>query len=110
MFIEAEVYRQGGDYEQAKALLHEYIEVQTQRRLTVDDGVSTALSRISDARLALVQIAEQQGDYPEASRQLAFIKETDFAFQARVHRAVVDGRMGQKDKAQKTLDIAVAQP
>src|SRR5690625_6862656 len=83
MFIEAEVYRQGGDYEQAKALLHEYIEVQTQRRLTVDDAVSTALSRISDARLALVQIAEQQGDFPEAIRQLDLIEEPDFAFQAR---------------------------
>src|SRR5690625_6953670 len=45
MFIEAEVYRQGGDYEQAKALLHAYIEVETQRGLTVDGVVVKALAR-----------------------------------------------------------------
>ena len=108
MFIEAEVYRQGGKYEEAKQLLHEYIEVQSQRRLTVDDAVSTVLSRISDARLALVQIAEQEQDYPEAIRQLDLIEEPDFAFQARVHRAVLEGRMGQMEQAQKTLDTAGA--
>ncbi len=108
MFIEAEVYRQGGELEQAKRLLQEYIEVQRQRRLTVDDAVSTALSRISDARLALVQIAEQEENYTEAIRQLDLIEEPGFAFQARVHRAVLEGRMGQLEQAQKTLDTAGA--
>lgn len=106
MFIEAEVYRQGGRLEQAKKMLREYIEVQKQRRLTVDDSVSTALSRISDARLALVQIAEQEEDYPEAIRQLDLIEEPGFAFQARVHRAVLEARMGQMEQAQRTLDTA----
>src|SRR5690625_7652833 len=84
------------------------MKYQTPRQPTVDDAVSTALSRISDARLALVQIAEQQGDFPEAIRQLDLIEEPDFAFQARVHRAVLEGRMGQMEKAQKTLDTAGA--
>src|SRR5699024_10882005 len=46
MFIEAEVYRQGVVHKEAKQLLHEYIEVHSQRRLPVADAVSTVLCRI----------------------------------------------------------------
>jgi len=108
LFIEAEVYRQSGQFARAKRRLDEFIEVQKQRRRTVDDTVSTALSRISDARLALVQIAEEEENYPEAIRQLALIEEPNLAFQARVHRAVLEARMGAMDQAQKTLDTAGA--
>lgn len=108
LFIEAEVYRQGGQFAQAKQLLDEYIQVQIQRRLTLDDQVSTALDRLSDARLALVQIAEQQEDYEEAIRQLELIEEPRLQFQAQVHRAVLEGRMGQLAQAQMTLDTAKA--
>lgn len=108
LFIEAEVYRQSKQFEQAKQLLNEYIQVQKQRRLTLDDQVSTALDRLSDARLALVQIAEQQEDYVEAIRQLELIEEPRLVFQAQVHRAVLEGRMGQLEQAQHTLDTVEA--
>lgn len=108
LFIEAEVYRQAGQLQQAKQLLNEYIAIQKQRRLSVDDGASNALDRLSDARLALVQIAEQEQDYNEAIRQLELIEEPNLAFQGRVHRAVLEGRMGQLEQAQKTLDTAGA--
>ncbi|MCQ9617235.1 tetratricopeptide repeat protein [Paenalcaligenes niemegkensis] len=105
LYTEAEINTRAERFTEAKALLVEFISVQSQRRRSVRDQASNALANISDARLALVQIAEQQNDYAEAIQQLNLIEEPSLRFQATVHRAVLEARAGDMRRAQRTLDM-----
>src|SRR3546814_5452357 len=91
LYTEAEINARAGRYDAAKALLAEYISIQSQRRQSIADGASNAQSDSSDARLLLVQIAEQQGDLHEAIRQLRLIDEPALRFQIRIHQASLEG-------------------
>ena len=104
LFTEAEINIRAERYDAAIALLNQYITVHTQRRASLPDGTTTALSSISDARLSLVQIAEKQKNYHEAIKQLNLIEEPALLFQAKVHRAVLEARLGNLKKANRTLD------
>lgn len=103
-FTQAEINIRAERYEVATALLNEYIQVQSQRRQSLSDDRTLALSSISDARLSLVQIAEKQNNLHEAIRQLNLIEEPALQFQAKVHRAVLEARLGDLRKANRTLD------
>lgn len=103
-FTEAEINIRAERYDTAVRLLNEYINVQTQRRQSLNDDRTLALSSISDARLSLVQIAEKQNNLNEAIRQLDLIEEPSLQFQAKVHRAVLEARLGDIRKANRTLD------
>lgn len=103
-FTEAEINIRAERYDTAVRLLNEYINVQTQRRQSLNDDRTLALSSISDARLSLVQIAEKQNNLSEAIRQLDLIEEPTLQFQAKVHRAVLEARLGDIRKANRTLD------
>ncbi|NYT56532.1 tetratricopeptide repeat protein [Eoetvoesia caeni] len=104
LYTEAEVDFRAERYEQAKVLLNEYINVQTQRRQSIADKASNAASDASDARLLLVKIAEKQEDLNEAIRQLGLIDDPTLVFQARVHQAVLQGRLGNIPQARKIID------
>lgn len=104
LYTEAEVDFRAERYDQAKALLNEYINVQTQRRQSIADKASNAASEASDARLLLVKIAEKQGDLNEAIRQLGLIDDPTLVFQARIHQAVLQGRLGNIPQARKIID------
>ncbi|OXR49858.1 MULTISPECIES: tetratricopeptide repeat protein [unclassified Pusillimonas] len=104
LYTEAEVNFRAGNNSAAKALLNEYINVQTQRRQSLDDKASNAIADTSDARLMLVRIAEQENNLPEAIAQLRKIDEPALEFQVRVHEAVLYGRMGNLTAARKTID------
>jgi tetratricopeptide (TPR) repeat protein len=103
LYTEAEVDFRAGNYDQAKALLANYIEVQTQRGKSFDVNATNAQSDVSDARLLLVQIAEKQNQLGEAIRQLGLIQDPAVRFQAHIHMAVLQARMGDLPKARKTL-------
>lgn len=104
LFTEAEINIRAERYETAISLLNQYIDVHSQRRLSLPDGTTTSLGSISDARLSLVQIAEKQGKLHEAIRQLELIEEPALEFQAKVHKAVLEARLGDLKKANRTLD------
>lgn len=104
LFTQAEINIRAERYEAAVLLLNEYIVVQNQRRQSLSDGRTLALSSLSDARLSLVQIAERQNDLHEAIKQLDLIEEPALQFQAKVHRAVLEARLGDVRKANRTLD------
>lgn len=103
LYTEAEINARAGRYDAAKALLAEYISIQSQRRQSIAEGASNAQSDSSDARLLLVQIAEQQGDLHEAIRQLQLIDEPALRFQIRIHQATLEGRLGDLIQARATL-------
>ncbi len=103
-FTQAEINIRAERYDRAIELLNDYINVQNQRRQSLSDDSTLALSSISDARLSLVQIAEKQNNLHEAIKQLNLIEEPALAFQAKVHRAVLEARLGDIRKATRTLD------
>jgi tetratricopeptide (TPR) repeat protein len=102
-YTEAEVDFRAGQYDRAQALLNEYISVQTQRRQSINDSATNAASDASDARLLLVQIAEKRGRLKDAIEQLGLIEDPTLKFQARVHMAVLQARMGDLAAARKTI-------
>ncbi|MER1968804.1 tetratricopeptide repeat protein [Castellaniella sp. GW247-6E4] len=104
LYTEAEVNARAGRYDVAVGLLNDYISVQNQRRQSIEDGATNAQSDASDARLLLVQIAERREDYKEAIRQLRMIDEPSLRFQARIHEAVLEGKLGDLAQARATID------
>ena len=104
LYTEAEVNARAARYDVAIGLLNQYISVQNQRRQSIADGASNAQSDTSDARLLLVQIAERREDYKEAIRQLRLIDEPALRFQARIHEAVLEGKLGDLARARATIE------
>src|SRR3546814_10450212 len=92
LYNEAQINARAERYSQAQALLREYINVQTQRRQSINDKATNAAADASDARLLLVQIAEQQGRNDDAIAELDLIDDPSLRFQAPVHKAVQIGR------------------
>lgn len=109
LYTEAEVNVRAERYEKAQALLREYINVQTQRRQSINDKASNAGSDANDARLLLVQIAERQNRMHDAIAQLDLIDDPSLRFQAQVHKAVLQARMGDLGQARATLEAQKAQ-
>lgn len=106
LYTEAEVHMQAQNYSMAKDLLNTYINVQNQRRESLNDNATNALGDASDARLLLVKIAEQEENITEAVRQLDLIDDPAMRFQAQMHKAVLLGRTGNLPEAHKTIDAA----
>ncbi|PLC52687.1 hypothetical protein CR155_16520 [Pollutimonas nitritireducens] len=104
LYTEAEVHMRAGQYPQAKALLEEYISVQTQRRKSINDKASNAAADASDARLLLVQIAEKENKLDEAIVQLDLIDDSMLRFQAQVHKAVLQAKKGDLAQARRSID------
>ncbi|MBC7204266.1 MAG: tetratricopeptide repeat protein [Pusillimonas sp.] len=104
LYTEAEVNARSERYEQAKALLNEYIAVQMQRRESIEDKASNAIADASDARLMLVRIAERQGNFDEAIEQLGLIDDPSLIFQSQIHKAVLYGRVGKLDDAREVIN------
>lgn len=104
LYTEAEIQVRAENFERAKALLNEYISVQNQRRQSLDDSVTNAVADASDARLLLVRIAEQEGDFQNAISQLDQIDDPSLRFQAQVHKAVLQARGGNIMQARNTID------
>lgn len=104
LYTEAEVNARAARYDVAVHLLNDYISVQSQRRQSIEDGASNAQSDASDARLLLVQIAERRENYPEAIRQLRLIDEPSLRFQARIHEAVLEGKLGDLAQARSIIE------
>lgn len=104
LYTEAEINFRADRLDAARGLLLQYVNVQTQRRESVDDRVTNAMGDASDARLMLVKIAERQGDLNEAVRQLQLIDDPSLVFQARIHKAVLESRQGNLAQARRTID------
>jgi tetratricopeptide (TPR) repeat protein len=104
LYTQAEVHMRAGDYPQAKTLLEEYINVQMQRRQSINDKASNAIAHASDARLLMVQIAERENRLDEAIAQLGLIDDVSLRFQAQVHKAVLQARQGKLAQARATIE------
>jgi len=104
IFLQAQVHARAQQYGQARALLDAYLAVQTQRQQTMmPDTAEDVMGKVADARLLLVDIAEQQGALDEAIAQLDLVDPPYLAFQVGLRRARLEGRQGRVDAARATL-------
>jgi tetratricopeptide (TPR) repeat protein len=103
LYVQADINVRAQRYEDAKTLLNEYINIQGQRRRSLNDKTNNAMADASDARLLLVQVAEKQGRPADAIAQLDLIDDPAVRFQAQVHKAVLQARQGNIDSARQTI-------
>ncbi|MFA5520982.1 MAG: tetratricopeptide repeat protein [Castellaniella sp.] len=106
LYTEADVQFNAGNDAEAERLLYEYIQVQDQRRASLNERATNALAEASDAHLLLVRIAERQQDWNKALAALDAIDDNALRFQVLLHKAVLQARLGQLVLAAKTLDDA----
>jgi len=105
LYVEAQVHAQAQQYPQARALLNEYIQVQTQRRQALaQDGNNDASASVADARLLLARIAEDEGNLDEALAQLDRVDDPALEFRVLLQRASFLGRLGQLAQARALLE------
>jgi len=105
LYVQAQVHARAQQFTQARALLDEYIQVQTQRRQSlVQDDSHDAVASVADARLLLVRMAEEEGDLDEALAQLDRVDDPTLEFQVNLERASLLGRQGKIAQARAALE------
>src|SRR3546814_18706137 len=93
LYTEAEVNFHAKNYEQDKALLGDYINVQTQRGKSFNVNATSAQADVSDARLLLVQFADTQNNLDEVYNQLCMIDAPPVRVQARIHLGFIESNL-----------------
>jgi len=105
LYVQAQVHVRARQHAPARALLNEYVQVQTQRRAAIaQDETHDALASVADARLLLVHIAESEGNLDEALAQLDRVEDPALEFQVALQRASLLGRQGRIAQARATLE------
>jgi len=105
LYVQAQVHVRAQQDAQARALLDEYIQVQTQRRQSIaQDDANDALASVADARLLLARIAQNAGNLGEALAQLDHIDDPALVFEVTVQRAVLLGQQGSIAQARTALE------
>jgi len=105
LYVQAQVHGEARQDGQARLLLNEYIDVQTQRRQSIaQDQANDALASVADARLLLARIAEREGNLDEALTQLDRVDDPDLEFAVNLQRAVLLGKQGKVAQARAVLE------
>jgi tetratricopeptide (TPR) repeat protein len=106
LFIRAQLAYQDGQIAQARSLLMQYIEVQTQRQSAVAAGASDATAALADAYSLLSRIAQDQNDPDQAIAWLGRIDEPSSQYSARLRQATIRAQQGRVDEAVAMIDAA----
>jgi len=108
LYVQAQVHARAQQFAQARALLDQYIQVQTQRRQSlVQDDSNDAITSVADARLLLARMAEQQGNLDEALAQLDRVDDPALELDVNLERASLLGRQGKIAQARTVLEGVV---
>lgn len=108
IFMQAQVAYRARALDQARALLDQFVSVQTQRQGAAAEGATDAPAALSDAYLLMARISEDQGRLDDAVSQLAMIEDGGFRYAARMRQAVIRARQGKTDQALALIDSANA--
>jgi len=99
MLLQAQLLYKGGQPAEARRLLEQYVEVQTQR--------GSANARAADeAYVLLARIAEDQKQYDQAVAYLGRIDDPALRYQSRLRQAGLRAEQGQVEAALKLIDQA----
>ncbi len=105
LYLQGAISYEAGRPREAEKWLHEYIQVESNRRSASEDSFDPTSSLV-DAQLLLARIAEEEGRLDAAYDILASMSAPDARFPARMRQAVVRTKQGRVDEAMQVLDTA----
>lgn len=108
LFIRAQLAFQDRRLAEAKQLLLQYVQVQSQRQDAVAAGASDAGAALADAYMLLSRVAEQQNDLEQAIVWLGRIEEPASRYSARLRQATLRADQGRIDEALAIIDATHA--
>lgn len=103
-FIRAQLAFQDRRFDEAKKLLLQYVDVQSQRQSAVAAGASDAGAALADAYMLLSRVSEQQNDPDQAIVWLSLIEEPSARQNARLRQAMIRADQGRVDEALAIID------
>ncbi|SUV86881.1 Predicted O-linked N-acetylglucosamine transferase, SPINDLY family [Bordetella pertussis] len=106
MFMQAQLAYKAGRLDQARGYLQQYLDVQNQRQMATAPGATDAGAAAADAHVLLSRIAEDQGRYDEAIRELGRIDDPAMRYSAHMRQATLRARQGRIDGALAMVDRA----
>ena len=104
LFIRAQLAFQDRRLAEAKKLLLQYVDVQSQRQGAVAPGASDAGAALADAYTLLSRVSEQQGNPDQAIVWLSLIEEPSARQNARLRQAMIRADQGRVDEALAIID------
>lgn len=106
LFVRAQLAYQDDRLAEARRLLLQYVDVQSQRQDAMASGASDAQAALADAYQLLARIAQDQGDPDQAVMWLGRIEEPSARFSARLRQATIRAEQGRVDEAVAMIDSA----
>lgn len=106
LFIRAQLSFQDGRFDDARGLLLEYVDVQSQREGAMAQGASDASAALTDAYGLLARIAQVQNEPDEAIAWLGRIQEPSARYPSRLRQAMILAEQDRVDEAIAIVDAA----
>ncbi len=106
LFMQAQLAYKAGQLAQARTLLQQYLDVQSQRQRATAPGSTDAGAAAADARVLLSRIAEDQGRYDEAIAELGRIDDPTLRYSVRMRQATLRAKEGRVDESLSMIDAA----
>jgi len=104
VFMQGQIAYRAKRVPEARALLEQFVSLQTQRQASVADGATDEGSALVDAYQLLSRIAQEQGFFDDAVSLLDKIQDPAARHNARVRQAAVRAQQGRVDDALALLD------
>ena len=106
MLLQAQLLYKAGQPAEARRLLEQYVDVQTQRGSASAPGATDAGAAAAEAYVLLARIAEDQKQYDQAVGYLEKIDDPSLRYQARLRQAALRAEQGRVDAALALIDQA----
>lgn len=106
LFVRAQLAYQDKRLSEARGLLLQYVDVQSQREDAIAAGASDATAALADAYQLLARIAQDEGNADEAIAWLGRIEEPSARYSARLRQATIRAEQGRIDEAVAMIDAA----
>ena len=99
LYFEALLHKDAKQYTQARQLLVQFIDIQTQRQQTTHNESTNSIEMEVMARMALALVYSEEKKYSQALAQLEKIKPVDTTLEVELEKAKLFARSGQITKA-----------
>lgn len=106
VFMQAQIAYRAKRLPESRALLEQFVSLQTQRQVSASGGATDEGSALVDAYQLLSRIAQDQGFFDDAVSVLDKIQDPTARHNARVRQAAIRAQQGRIDVALMLLDTS----
>ena len=106
VFMQAQIAYRAKRLPESRALLEQFVSLQTQRQVSASGGATDEGSALVDAYQLLSRIAQDQGFFDDAVSVLDKIQDPTARHNARVRQAAIRAQQGRIDAALMLLDTS----